>query len=473
VTLGIATGMVIAGLTARFHTTFRESGGSSSAVAGAALLALAVGVRVPHRFAVSVCAAAWRRFIRRGTGSQLSSALIRPGVPDRALSWLVLAVIALFAGVSTALLPLSVSASDAAYEWMREHFLWSPTPLAVLQIVTAFAGGVIPLAALGFSISCAHHLCCRFAQWEADATAWALMGTAFGALLASRLVSSAGTAYPLLIGGALPSLLVSIAGALLGSSRGTFSARSFEPTPTALPLWSDRWPTLLRAGIVAVGGGSAGVLSVWMDHLAPNPHRVGMMLSPMLLSLAIGMLAGARSKWPGLRSVGGFGAACSAAGVGVALGAAALSSSRATTATALVLACAGLTAVGFATAYGRQTLLIRVASRSSAGAIELGRLLACAGFTLLVGAPLAVRFFGPAAALMMLALSFVALGGTLIIHEPLDCPGTRRIRLWELLISMATMLLLSLLPASRTVVPTAVGTAPQTAPHTGNAGNGR
>ena len=44
-------------------------------------------------------------------------------------------------------------------------------------------------------------------------------------------------------------------------------------------------------------------------------------------------------------------------------------------------------------------------------------------------APLAQGMVGKPATLVMLALSLLALGGTLIIHEPGFSPRTRRIRL--------------------------------------------
>lgn len=454
VMLGIATAMVVVGLSERFQVVFAETGGPPSVVVGAALFALAVGVRVPHRFAVSVCTAAWRRFVRKGKTSELAGALIHHDAPDRTLYWLVLAVIALVAGVAIALLPLSVSTVSAFYEWMIAHFLWSKAPLALLQTLTAFAAGVIPLAVLGLSISCVHHLCCRFAQWEVDAAAWVLFGAAVGALLAMRAIGSMIAADPLLIAASLPSLLVSIAAAFLGSSGDQSILRPVEPPPAPLPLWSDRWPTLLRASIVAVGGGSACAAYVWIDHLAQNSDHRGMVPASLLIALAIGLLGGARMNRPGRRTIGGFGAACNVAGVVVAIGAVACSSSSGRAgATVYILACAALVGIGFATAYGRQTLLMRVASRSSAGAIELGRLLVCAGLTVLIGAPLAVHFFGPTATLIMFAVSLVALGGTLVIHDPVGSPQTRRIRLAALFVSMGTMLLLSLLPTNRNLGP--------------------
>jgi len=447
VILGIATAMVVVGLSARFQLVFADTGGPPSVVVGAALIALAVGVRVPHRFAVSVCTAAWQRFVRKGTTSELAGALIHHGAPDRALYWLVLAVIALAAGVAIALLPLSVSTVSAFYEWMNVHFLWSKAPLAVLQTVTAFAAGLIPLVVLGLSISCAHHLCCRFAQWEVDATAWVMLGAAVGAFFATRAIGSIIAADPFLIAASLPVLLVSITAAFLGSSGDQSNLRPVEPPPAALPLWSDRWPTLLRASIVAIGGGSTCAAYVWIDYLAQNSDHRGMVPVFLLIAFAIGLLGGARMNRPWRRTIGGFGAACNVAGVIIAIGAVACSSSSGRAgAVVFILACAALVGIGFATAYGRQTLLIRVASRSSAGAIELGRLLVCAGLTVLVGAPLAVHFFGSTATLIMLAVSLVALGGTLVIHDPVGSPKTRHIRLAALFVSMGTILLLSLLP---------------------------
>ncbi len=447
--LGIATAMVIIGLYAKFQVVFADTGSPPSVVVGAAMFALAVGVRVPHRLAVSVCTAAWKRFVRKGRASELGGALIHHGTPDRALYWLVLSVIALLAGVAIAFLPLSVSTASAFYEWMSAHFVWSRAPLALLQTCTALAAGAIPLAVLGLSISCAHHLCCRFAQWEADATAWTLLGAAVGALLAAQAIGTMMSMAPFLISASLPVLLVSIAAAFLGASGDQSNLRPVEPPPAALPLWSDRWPTLLRASIVAVGGGSACAAYVWTDSLAHDTDHRGMVQASLLFALAIGLLGGARMNHPGRRTIGGFGAACNVAGVVVAIGAVACSSSSGRTdATVYLLACAALLGIGFATAYGRQTLLIRVASRSSAGAVELGRLLVSAGLTLLVGAPLAVYIFGSTATLMMLAVSLVALGGTLVIHDPFGSPQTRRIRLVALFISMGTMLLLSILLTS-------------------------
>jgi len=456
--LGIATAMVVVGLSARFQLVFADTGGRPSVVVGAALFALAVGVRVPHRLAVSVCTAAWRKFIRKGATSDLTGALIHHDAPDRALYWLVLAVIALFAGVVIALLPINVLTVSAFYQWMKAHFLWSKTPLALLQTVTVFAAGLMPLAGLGLSISCAHHLCCRFAQWEVDTTAWVLLGAAVGALLSTRAVGSIMATDPFLIAASLPALLVAIAAAFLGASGDQALFKPIELPPAPLPLWSDRWPTLLRASIVAVGGGSACAAYVWIDPLAWNSGLRWMAPAFLLMALAVGLLGGARMNRPGRRTIGGFGMACNVAGVVVAIGAVARSSSASRAGDALfLLAFAALVGIGFATTYGRQTLLIRVASRSSAGAVELGRLLVCAGLTLLVGAPLAVHFLGSTATLTMLAVSLVALGGTLVIHDPVGSPRARRIRLVALFLSMGTILLLSLVPTARKVEPRGSG----------------
>ncbi len=438
----MATAMVIVGLSARFRVVFLEANDSPGAiVAGAALIALAVGIRVPHRFAIFAISAAWRRLAGNQMISEFPGAMIQHRASDRALYWLVLAVVALAGGVAIALLPFSVSTVSAFYEWMNAHFLWSNVSLFLLQTIAAFAAGAIPLAVLSLSISCVHYLCCCSSQWEIDATAWVLMGAALGTLIAAHGIGSKTAADLVLAASSLPILVVAIAAAFMGASGDKTIVNTVE-LPPVLPLWSDRWPKLLRASIVAVGGGSACAMFVWVEILTSNaPLKVGM-LPALFVALAVGLLGGARLMPPGLRSIGGFGAACNVAGILVAIGAAARSLSEEAWAAAFILACAGLVSIGFVTAYGRQTLLIRVAGRSSAGAVELGRLLVCAGLTVLVGAPLAVHLFGATAALIMLAVSLVAIGGTLVIHDPAGSPMTRRVRLIVQLVSMGTMLLL-------------------------------
>ncbi|MGB2986899.1 MAG: hypothetical protein WBE26_13590 [Phycisphaerae bacterium] len=449
--LGASMAMVIAGLASRFRVVFTESASSDayviSAVTGVALVTLALGVRLPQRFAVWVCAAAWRRFVSRGSPLQMSDVLPSPGAADRPLYWMVLSVIALAAGVATALLPTGLRFAVAAYDWMLAHFVWSIGPLAVLQAAIVFLTAVVPLAILGLAVSCVHQLSCPYGRWETRATAWLLIGAAGGTLMSGWITGEPGRGDLILIVAALPVLLISLVSATSSASRAGASPQAVGVESMPLPIWSDRWPTLLRAGIVSVAGGGACAITVWTEFLHEVGSPVTVFLPAMLLATGLGVLAGCQTKRSGLRSIGGFGVACAAAGVIVAVSTiGAADTASAGPAGVAVLACASLFAIGFATAYGRQALLSRVASRSFAGAVILSRMLVCAALTIWAGVPLAERLAGRPGTLVALALSLLVLGGALIIREPSYSPRTRRVRLCAVFGSIGVMIVLSLYP---------------------------
>jgi hypothetical protein len=99
--------------------------------------------------------------------------------------------------------------------------------------------------------------------------------------------------------------------------------------------------------------------------------------------------------------------------------------------------------MAFAMAYGHQTLLHRVASRSSVGATILGRLLVGSALVIWVGVPLLIRLFTIPATLAVLALSLTALGGALIMHEPTYSPRTRRVRLCGVFACLVAMIVMT------------------------------
>lgn len=462
--LGAAIALSVAGLAARIQALFAEqhlfppqqvnvfwSDMVTRGVAGAALMILALGVRVPQRLAIWVCALAWRRFLSRGRPSDVSGVLLNHTGVDRPLYWVVLSVIALAAGIAIALLPLNVRLAGAAYQWMTIHFLWSVGSLALLQAATVIAIGLIPLTLLGLAMSCAHHLSCRYGRWETRATAWLLVGAAAGTFSSMWIARFTGRADLVLIVAALPALLVSLVSAASSSSRARRSPGDREPKLEAcaytLPIYSDRWPTLLRASIVVVAAGGACAIAIGTGSVSESAGNVDVSMSAMLLAMGIGVLAGCRAKHSGPRSIGGFGVACSLAGLSVAISTIGHTSGILIgPGSAGALVYLSLAAIGFATAYGRQALLHRVASRSSAGATILARMLVGAALMVWVGAPLAERIVGKPATLLILALFLLALGGTLIIHEPSYSPRTRGVRLCAVFGSIATMILLSLSP---------------------------
>ena len=449
VLLGVTAAMIVAGLIARLQGDFAGSTHVPSVVLAGSLLALAIGVRVPQRFALWLCSVAWRRFVLRGKSSALSEVLINPASADSSLQWVVLSVIALLTGISIALLPLSLAMAKAAYGWMCAHFLWSSIPLLVLQALLVFFVELIPFTALGLSISCVHHVTCRFRQWDTRATGWLGVGVGGGIVLYAQLGSLTNRTDLILLAAALPTLLVSLICAMTGVPHHAVpeneSARDRFPLPTS----SDRWPSLLRASLVAVGCLGACAIAIWAGHCSLTAQHDFVLTAAMFAAAGVGALVGSRPKRCGLRSIGGLGVACAAAGVVTVAATVGLAHSivRAPAA-ALPFACSSAAGIGFALAYGHQTLLHRVASRSSVGATILGRLLVGSALVILFAIPRITDIFAAPASLAMLAMLLLALGGALIIHERDYSPRTRRVRLCAVLGAMAGMILIAIHPAS-------------------------
>jgi hypothetical protein len=242
-------------------------------------------------------------------------------------------------------------------------------------------------------------------------------------------------------------LLTSLLSAASRSARGAGSRPAINTTAAPLPVLSDRWPTLLRASIVAVAGGATCAITVWSGHVRESGGDLTIFVSAVLLAAGVGVLAGCRPKRSGVRSIGGFGVACAAAGALIAVSTLGLTATSGAGLGAITVAvCLCLAATGFATAYGRQALLSRVANRSFAGATVLARMLGCAAFMVWIGVPLAERLIGRPATLVFLALSLLALGGGLIIQEPSYSRRTRRLRLCAVFGSIGLMIILSLAP---------------------------
>ncbi len=443
--LGVTSAMLIVGMSSGFTALFTEGTTrptpAPSIVIGAVLLALATGVRLPHRFAVWVCALAWQRFVRRGRPSGLTRALLGTFDVDRPLYWIVLSVVSLTSGILVALWPFSLNLAETFYRWTHLHFVWSVGPLALLQAMLVFATGLIPLALLGLTMSCVHHLSCPFGRWDTRATAWLLIGSAGGAL-ATTWMSSNGTRINLAtMVAAVPVLLVAVLAAGASSPRAKADTSTAPDPSPQLPIWPDRWPRLLRVSIVAVGGCGACFLAIWVGELMTTNAPIPVALATMLLALGLGVLAGCRPRRSGPQSIGSFGLSCASAGLMLAIAGIALRRSAApmqhqwTT-----LAGVGTFALGYAIGAGRQTLLNRVASRSSTGTVMFARLLVCAALASSVAAPVMKRSLGIAATFTTMALFLLVLGGTLIVHESTYSARSRWIRLAVVFGSVGAMM---------------------------------
>jgi len=447
VLLGMAVGMAVAGLTIRLQGSFAGNGLRAEfigrTVVGIALLSLALGVRVPQQLAWWVCIQAWRRFLawwvciqawrrflRRGRMSGPADVVANATRGEKPLYWLVLSVVALGGGAAIALLPSSSRVMLAFYDQMHASFLWSPGSLAILQAVATFAIEVVPLAILGLAFSGVHHLVCPYGRWDPRTACWLLIGAACGTAVATWVAPAARQGNLLMVTSALPALLVALVCASSMASRNAGTRGEDGSTAALLPVWTDKWSGLVLFGSVFVGGGAAFATALWVQQLDQSGIVSKVSLPIALVAIAVGIAGGCHTRRTSLRSIGGFGMACVAAGTILTVGSLAFRHGAALPhECALALAFSTLVGMGFAAAYGQQALLNRVANRSLAGAGILTQTLICSALLVWFGEPVAEHLTGGLLAFVLLVLCLLGLGGVLIIYEPNYSLRSRRIRL--------------------------------------------
>lgn len=428
--LGVTAAMAVTGLVTRLAQVYSADTSGGGLVIGAALVALAVGVRVPQGLAPWRRGVVRRLFVACGRTSPTSDVRVAPDSGDRSLYWVVSALVTLAAGILTAMLPLNLRIAVLWYEQMRAQFIWPAIPLALLELLTSFAAVAVPFGAVGLAMSCAHRLSDRHGQWDTRATAWIMIGAAGGMLIARAVTRAMPHVDVTLAAAALPALAASLVVAAAGAEPTITASTAAGLESALLPTWTDRWPRLLRGGIVVVGGTGVWAMTVWSRHFGGWGCGARVIVPAMFAAMGVGVLAGCRRTSRDRRSIGGFGVACALSGAVTAGGSWGLTvAAWGGPGFAAALACASVAAIGFATAYGRQVLLHRVASRSVAGAKVLTRILVSGALIVWIGVPVAIRFLGLPGAVMMAALSLLVLGGVLIVHEPDYSRRTRRVRL--------------------------------------------
>jgi len=433
--------MVIAGLSEQLCVVF--GGLAREHVLAGAFLALAVGVRVPQRLTLWVCAVLWARVIARHRPTRFSIAVVERGHADRPLYWTVLSAVALLSGVAVALLPKTIALAVWFYGWLHAHFVWSLAPLGVLHVLLAFGLGLLPLSALGLALSCAHHMSCRFGRWDVRATGWHLVGASLGLTLYAVSVGSDIRPGVLLVASSMPVFLVALlAAGFFSKFRG--DVPKTDTTATTLPMRSDRWPTLLRASIVAIGGGAAIGTATACELILPG-HRLDTILSVSVVPLALvalgaGVLWGCSVQQPGTRTLHGFGECALACGGFVACAALSLAwQSSVGLVFAMIASGTMLFVLGFTIGYGRQLLMASVASRSSEGSRMTARLLICVALAIGVIVPV-VRAIGlQFESLIVLAVVFAAIGERMMDRDALGTSRRVRVRSGTAIVSIALL----------------------------------
>ncbi|MBI4719296.1 MAG: hypothetical protein HY763_15985 [Planctomycetes bacterium] len=439
--IGTAAAIVVVAAIPRFARQFGADGPHPRTVLAAGMLALAIGVRLPQRFVVWCCAAAWHRLARRRAEVPVAQVVWALDCVDRPLQWVVLSAVALAAGIATVLIPLWLRLAEALLAWLDANFVWSAPALPPLHALMVFSVLVLPLACLGLALSFSQRLGGRDEHGDARTTAWLLLGAALGVTAAAALASPARSGALAWGAAALAALAASlVAGLSAPPSRGYEAAGDAAEQRSALPQWSDQSPTLLRTAIVAVGTAAACAMAIWMSAVAStgDPRRHAVFL---LLSLTAGILVGCATRTGAAPSVGSFGGASAVAGLTLGLAVLCLRGDRSPDGgAAAMLACAAAAAMGFAKARGRQALVQRTAGRSGADAVVLARMLVGGAVAVGFVAPLAVAQLGAASALGAITVLLLLLGAALAWRESEDAPAVRRLRAgWALTTAAAAL----------------------------------
>ncbi len=442
--LGVTTGMVVAGVSLKATTalTAMETPRAfhQDMFIAITLLVLACGARLPRGFALWISAKAWRRFATRKHPD--NGVLLHVSDSDPAFRWIVLSAIALLAGVLIAALPVIISVVSASYGWMSMRFLWSAVPLSILDACTLGAMCGPALLPLGLAMCCAHRISRVDARWDPRVTGSLLLGVGVGVFVVSAICRSGRRPDLLLVAAALPALATALLGALRSSSAAHVADSGANPESVALPEWCDRWPGLLRATIVALAVGGAAAMYAFAGQMLGGSGTPSVAVAWLLAALGGGVVAGCYVRSNSVRSIGGLGVACAVAGlILIASSVGGNASQSGQTELRLIPACASMLSLGIAIAYGWKVLMNRVSGMALAGAALFSRVMVCAAISVWIGFPLVRAWLGTSATLLMIALSFLALGGALIIHEPKYSPRTRRARLGTIFASIATMIL--------------------------------
>jgi hypothetical protein len=325
-----------------------------------------------------------------------------------------------------------------------DGFFWSKGSEILLSMGLAWIVMAPAFFPLGLIVSCLHHLSCPAGRWDTRAGGWLLIGAGAGAGFGSALAGTSGSTMLLLCASAIPVLAAALVVTLSTSARQWPGAAATTADRRAeIPTFSDRLPRLLRASLVAASGGMACVTVLFAKCAARMGESPTPLIAAMIAALGLGVLAACRRAGADTRSVGGFGAACALCGAVWCATFAWLQYIGRAEQTALVAgALTGSSCAGYMLAYGRQVLLCRTGDRSKEGTETLTRSLVCVGLTIWPIAPAAIVLLGASTALLTSALSFLALGGSLIIHDP-AVPASRQARLSAIFGCVGAMALLA------------------------------
>ncbi|UCG31648.1 MAG: hypothetical protein JSU68_08265 [Phycisphaerales bacterium] len=438
--LGATVGTIIVGLSLATVSSFVDHGLRHAAALAGCLGALALGLRLPQNVIVWLSARMWHRIAGRLRSPRRPAALLDEPSADIPFNWTAMSVCCLLAGIVTVVAPLMCRATAAFDEWLHIHFVWSYWPDTVLQALLTGVTGMIPLAVIGLACSCAHRLKDTDGQWEPRTAGWIVSGAALGVLAATVLTQHARRPELTVAAASLPAFVASLLAATAGPSQRKCRCINSTDASPFLPTWSDRWPTLLRGTIVATGAGGAWAVALWASRWDVSSLGGCARLTAAVSMMGVGFLIGCRGKTRGPQTIGRLGVAC--AWAGVVLGSAMAWGNR-MPGDYVWPATISLFAIGVALGFGHRMLLDRVAHPATAGLTIWSRSILLTALVVALGVPLWVKHLGHSSAFALAALGLLALGGTLIIHDPHGSTRKRRFRLCGVFGAVACMILLA------------------------------
>jgi len=438
VLVGLTLCLLLAGVARWFDSRFTIPAGGGL-VAGVGLLCLAVGPLL----ATLPAGSGGRRWRDR-----LATPASYP--QDRALLWTVLAVASLATGFAIVGLGLGLPVAESSHRWLEGRFLWPGGLKLIVPVATATAILLPAGAVSGLGLTALCRLAGRGRGWSLQPVGWCVVGggLAWYLLAAPGVGGAAGRTA--LLGAALPVFVVAVLAVWRIGGRAGDDGTAGVTEPVSAPRAREDQPRLVRMSAVWLAACIGVVVLAWsrlweqLPLLGDDPGPGAAIL--LLAGVAGGLLGGLRGEGSRLHSAGGLGVMCAAAGAGIAalvlIPAWWRGFDRLAAGPPVILSGVGLGSgvlLGCALRYAHLVVLPRAGSPAGVGASLLFVCLAAAGVALLAVAEVDRAARVAFVMLAAVALSMLALGGTIIIHEPAHSSRTRRARLAAILAAIAAL----------------------------------
>ncbi|HRX83517.1 MAG TPA: hypothetical protein P5572_00700 [Phycisphaerae bacterium] len=437
--VGLGISLAACGYVSGFERALDASPATFRWASSVLFFAMALGPRLPRWVA--------RRWLGRGQADRPSGGNLLPvdfSAGHHSLEWTVLAFLGSTAGIAVLLLPALLRGAQGVYLWALGAFLWNSHTLGVLDVLIMVAA-VPPFIILGMLIQCVHRLGVDRCRWQPQATVVLLSGVGLGLGVAAFLqrypdgdvlvLRVAGV--PLLVAGMLA---VWRSGALPRVRRTRRAASALVE-----PESGNHWPVVLRLALAITTAAGTSAVLVWVyvvDALdmatgAWRPACAGALVISASVGLGWALRPGGRSH---PHALGAFGMRCALAGGAMAAGMALFNLvARASypaflhTPAAWVLwafgACVPVGVLAWALGGGIHVFISRSSDDPATGAALIQILLGSAGAACLVVAFPLLEGVGSYPTLVAMALALVAMGGTLVIHDPYAGQKAHRARL--------------------------------------------